>query len=147
MNVLVLYQSRKGHTRETAEAITHVLRAQEHTVKLKSVIEAGKADIEQADMLFIGTWVQGFILFGVKPTGADLWVPALPALEGKPTAIFCTYAFNPRSSLQQLADRLAKQGAKVIAKQAFQRNHNTDGIIEFVETAIKSADEKVAVYA
>ena len=78
MTVLVLYQSRTGNTRATAEAIAQAARDLKHEVVIKSVIEVVKSDVEQADALFIGTWVQGFILFGVKPAGATLWVPSLP---------------------------------------------------------------------
>ena len=84
MNVLVLYESRNGHTRDAANALAQAARDQKHTVTVKSIIEVRKADVENAQALFIGTWVHGLILFGVRPAGAELWVPNLPALEGKP---------------------------------------------------------------
>src|SRR5215213_7035809 len=104
MNILVLYNSRNGHTGLAAQAIAQAARDQHHRLNLRSVIEVQQADIENADVLFVGTWVHGLILFGVHPAGAELWVPALPSLEGKPIGIFCTYAFNPRASLQTLGD-------------------------------------------
>ena len=46
MNILVLYQSRSGHTRSTAEAIAHAASTLGHKVNIRSVIEVQKADIE-----------------------------------------------------------------------------------------------------
>jgi flavodoxin len=139
MNVLVLYQSRNGHTRAAAESIAQAARNLSHTVTLKSIIEVRKADIDAADALFIGTWTQGFILFGVKPAGADLWVPALPALNGKPVGIFSTYMFNPRSSLHALGDRLVAKGATIVGQHAFQRSQPDSGAVAFVEEVLQAA--------
>ncbi|MAS38007.1 MAG: hypothetical protein CL610_28690 [Anaerolineaceae bacterium] len=138
MNILVLYQSRKGHTRQAAEAIATAARSQNHNVVVKSVIEVRKVDVEAADVLFVGTWVHGLILFGVRPAEAELWVPALPALAGKPTGIFCTYAFNPRGSLTIMADLLTARGAKVTAQRAFHRSRPGHGADVFVREVLQS---------
>jgi len=138
MNVLVLYQSRSGHTRRAAEAIALTARGLNHTVNIKSVIEVHKDDIESADLVFIGTWVQGFILFGVKPAGAALWVRALPQFAGKPVGIFCTYAFNPHNSLQTFGKQLEKQGATIAGQHAFHRNRVNEGAVKFVQSVIDS---------
>lgn len=139
MHVLVLYQSRSGHTRSAAQAISQAVRDLNHTVSVKSVIEVQKADIENADLLFVGTWVHGLILFGVRPAGAELWVPALPSLEGKPVGIFCTYAFNPRRSLRILGDMLTARGATVLGQHAFHRSHTGDGAAQFVQSVLQPA--------
>lgn len=144
MNILVLYQSRSGHTQAIAKAIADFAGEQNHTVKLKSVIEVSKKDVEAADMLFVGTWVQGFILFGVKPAEATLWVPALPSLANKPIATFCTYAFNPRSSLQKLGGLLEDKGAKIIGQQAFHRNQSAEDTKPFVQSMLKLMSQKAA---
>jgi flavodoxin len=140
MNVLVLYQSRSGHTRGTAEAIAQAARHLNHEAVVKSVIEVSKADVETADALFLGTWVQGFILFGVRPAGAELWVPALPPLAGKPVGIFCTYAFNSRGSLPVLGAMLAARGATILGQRAFHRSRPSDGVEQFVENVLQSAE-------
>ena len=140
MNVLVLYQSRKGHTRAAAEAVAQAARDLKHEVAVKSVIEVLPADVEKADTLFVGTWVQGFILFGVKPAGAELWAPALPALDGKPVGVFCTYAFNPRGSLRMLGDLLAARGGTVVGQRAFHRSRTGEGVEPFVQSILKTAE-------
>lgn len=139
MNVLVLYNSRNGHTRSMAEAVAQAARDLKHNVTIKSVIEVRQTDIESADALFIGTWVHGLILFGVKPAGAELWVPALPSLEGKPVGVFCTYAFNPRGSLRALGAMLEARGARVVGQQAVHRSRPSEGAPGFVERVLKAA--------
>jgi flavodoxin len=144
MNVLVLYQSRHGHTREAAEAIAQAARSLNFQVVIKSVIEVRKADVETADALFVGTWVHGLILFGVRPAGAELWVPALPSLEGKPVGVFCTYAFNPRASLRTLGNMLAARGARIVGQRAFHRARPGDGAKQFVQEVLQSAERVLA---
>lgn len=144
MNILILYQSRHGHTRRAAEAIAQAARDLNHDVSIKSVIEVRKADVEAADALFIGTWVHGLILFGVRPAGADLWVPSLPPLDGKPVGIFCTYAFNPRGSLKQLAALLEARGARIVGEHAFHRRRPADFSGIFVEQVLQAAERALA---
>lgn len=140
MNVLVLYQSRKGHTKAAAEAIAQAARNLNHDVAVKSVIEVLQADVEKAGALFVGTWVQGFILFGVKPAGADLWASALPSLDGKPVGVFCTYAFHPRGSLRMLGDLLAARGGTILGQRAFHRSCTDDGAEPFVRGILQTAE-------
>ena len=140
MNVLILYQSRQGHTRSAAEAIAQAARDLNHHVNIKSVIEVHKEHVERADVLFIGTWVHGLILFGVRPAGADLWVPSLPPLDGKPVGTFCTYAFNPRGSLKMLGDMLTARGATIVGQHAFHRRHPEEDAAPFVQTVLHFAE-------
>lgn len=144
MNILVLYQSRSGHTRSAAEAIAQAARDLNHDVRVKSVIEVQKADVDSADALFVGTWIQGFILFGVKPAGANLWVPALPAMNGKPVGMFCTYLFNPRDSLRTLGNLLRGKGARIVGERAFHRSRYADGVKSFVQQVLQSVEHAPA---
>lgn len=145
MNVLVLYQSRSGHTYEAAQAVADAAAAYAPTmnVSVKSVIEVQSRDVDNADLLFVGTWVQGFILFGVKPAGADLWVPSLPKLDGKPVGVFCTYAFNPRGSLDKLSAMLQERGAVVVGRHAFHRSRTSEGAQAFVQGVMQSTKQTV----
>jgi hypothetical protein len=95
-------------------------------------------------VLFVGTWVQGMILFGVKPADAKLWVPSLPSLQNKPIGVFCTYAFNPRNSLNVLGDMLKARGATIVGQKAFHRNKPGDGARRFVESVLQSAKKSAA---
>ncbi|NLX09672.1 MAG: hypothetical protein GXY36_08455 [Chloroflexi bacterium] len=138
MNVLVLYQSRKGHTRAAAEAIAQAARQMDHAVTVKAVIEVRQEDVANADALFVGTWVHGLILFNVRPAGAELWVPALPPLEGKPAGVFCTYLFHPHNSLSKLAAMLEARGATVRGQHAIQRRNPGQGAEAFVQGVLQA---------
>ncbi len=144
MNILVLYQSRTGHTREVAETIKDVAQNQSHNVTVKSVIEVHQMDVDRADLIFLGTWVHGLILFGVRPAEAELWVPRLPSLEGKSVGIYCTYAFAPRHSLDTLAEMLIERGAIVVSQQAFHRNRTQDGVNQFVQRTLELSKREFA---
>lgn len=144
MNILVLYNSRTGHTRATAEAIGRAARREHHQAIVKSVVEVGPQDVAEADTLFIGTWVQGLIIFGVRPAGADMWVSTLPSLDDKPVATFCTYAFNPRGSLNKLGALLSARGALIIAQRAFHRTRNEEGVDEFFNHVLDMVEAKAA---
>ena len=140
MHTLVLYNSRTGNTRTTADAIwLEINQRPEHSATLKSIAEVMPKDVEEADVLILGTWIQGFILFGVKPAGAAQWVPALPPLNGKPVGIFCTYAFNPRSSLDAFADLISAQGGNVVHREAFHRRGLKMNIHIYVDRVLGAA--------
>jgi flavorubredoxin len=143
MNVLVMYESRNGHTRQAAEAIASAARKQQLDVKLKSVAEVSKLDVDLADVLFVGTWVHGLILFGVRPAGAELWGPSLPPLDRKPVGVFCTYRFNPRNSLNKLDDLLTSRGATVMGQHAFHSSQPASGADAFVREVVKAAERAV----
>lgn len=142
MNVLVLYQSRRGHTREVAEVIGQITRNLNHEAVVKAVSQVRASDVERADALFVGTWVQGFILFGVKPAEASLWVPGLPSLKGKPVGVFCTYAFSPAGSLRTLATMLEARGATIVGQHAFHRRRPRAGTESFVQQVVQMAKDK-----
>lgn len=140
MNVLVTYESRGGRTKRAADAIAEAARATGATVVVSPVSDATSERVEEADVLFVGSWVEGFIVIGVGPAGPALhWIATLPALGGKPAAVFCTYAFNPRGTLAKLEAALAKKGAKVIGARAFHRKAPGAGADGFVKEVLRAA--------
>ncbi len=145
MKVLILFNSQKGHTQAAAEAMAQAARSRGHDATIKAVSQTRASDVEQADVLFIGTWVQGYILFGTKPANATLWVPSLPPLQGKPVAIFCTYLFHPRSSLKTLGTMLEARGATIVGRQAFRRNRAVQGAEPFVRQVLEQAERDAAL--
>lgn len=137
MNVLVVYESRRGHTRRAAEAIADAVRSDGATVVVKSIDAFAADDVATADAMVVGTWVEGLIIFGVKPAGARRW--SLPSLAGKRAAVFCTYAFNPRRAVDTLADVVAGAGANVVARHAFHHRDPTSGAADFARELMGSA--------
>ena len=139
MNVLVTYESRGGRTRQVAQAVAEEVGRRGHEVAVKPMSDTTPEETANADHLFIGSWVEGFILFGVHPAhAASTWIAGMPTVDGKPASVFCTYAVNPRNSLTELSRGLQAHGAKVTATRAFHRSHTSDGVDSFVDAALSS---------
>ena len=140
MRILVAYESRGGTTRRTAEAIAAAARGAGHAVTVGPLADVAPADVSTFDAVFVGSWIEGFILFGVRPARAAIdWVRRLPPLERKPAAVFCTYAFNPRRSLEVLTAALEDKGARVVDGHAFHRRDAEAGVEGFVVRALAAA--------
>ncbi|MHB8244226.1 MAG: flavodoxin family protein [Acidimicrobiales bacterium] len=134
MEVLVAYESRGGQTRRAAEAVASAVRDRGSNATLKALSETTAQDVEQADAIAVGSWVEGLILVKVGPAKAALEaVGRLPAMEGKPAAVFCTYAVNPRATLATLRRSLEAKGAKVVAENASRRSHPGQGASDLAE--------------
>ncbi len=128
MQVLVAYESRGGHTRQAAEAIAVAIRALGSEATVKSLKETTADDVGRSDAIAVGTWVEGFLFFGVGPAKTALGgLRQFPSLEGKRAAVFCTYGLNPRDTLAVLGKALEAKGAKVVAENAANRSHPDRG--------------------
>ena len=141
MKVLVAYESRSGRTRRAAEAVAAAVRARGSDVTLKALSETTAEDTEHADALAVGSWVEGFIVAKVGPAKAALKaIERLPAMGGKPAAVFCTYAANPRATLATLRRSLEAKGANVVAENASHRSHPDRGAAELAERLCASPE-------
>ena len=134
MQVLVAYESRGGRTRRAAEAVAYAIGAFGSETTVKTLKDTTAEDVERSDAIAVGTWVEGFLFFGVGPAkGALEGIGRLPALTGKPAAVFCTYGLNPRNTLATLRKSLEAKGAKVVAENASHRSHPERGADELAE--------------
>ena len=141
MKVLVAYESRSGRTRRAAEAVAAAVRARGSDATLKALSETTTEDTEHADALAVGSWVEGFIVVKVGPAKAALKaIERLPAMGGKPAAVFCTYAANPGATLATLRRSLEAKGATVVAENASHRSHPERGAAELAERLCASPE-------
>jgi hypothetical protein len=116
MRILVLYESRRGFTLTVARAIRDELRSQGLPASTAPLGGVDAGTLAAADALIVGTWVAGKIVVGVgPPRDALAGITALPPLEGRPAAVFCTYDVAPRGTLETLAARLTapRYGARL----------------------------------
>ncbi len=125
MNVVVVYESLTGNTRRAAELIggaAHASGAQVsvHALTAQPVATLDLEAVAAADVIFVGTWVDGFVVFGMRP-GRATRLRNLPVLDGKRVAVFCTYAVNPGRTLRKIASILEAKGAAVVASRAIKR--------------------------
>jgi menaquinone-dependent protoporphyrinogen IX oxidase len=144
MKVLVAYDSRKGTTRAVAEWIARVATGWTPRVEVHPVGGVRPEEAAEADVLFLGGWVRGLLVVGVGPSGgASSWARALPSLEGKLAAVFCTYDVNPRQTLPILAAELRDKGAEVVAGHASRRRNRFAGVDDFTMAVMGEARSRL----
>ena len=132
MKVLVGYESRGGRTRRAATAIADACRAEGHDVTLLPLGQVGQSEVGQCDVAALGSWVEGFIVFGVKPArAATRWLDQAPPLAGKPAGVFVTHAVHPGGSLGVLRRGVQARGGKVVAEHASRRQNPEAGAAGF----------------
>lgn len=139
MKAVVLYESRTGNTRRAAEYVAGAVQAAGGEVTLRPVDDAPLDDIAAADIVFIGTWVDGAIIAGHRP-GGQRNLNRLPDLWDIPVAGFMTHAIYPGRVTRALARYLERKGANVVLARTFHRKRLPDGIAEFVADALAAAD-------
>jgi hypothetical protein len=143
MKVLVAYDSRKGTTRAVAEWIGRVATGRTPHVEVRPVGGVRPQEAAEADVLFLGCWVRGLIVVGVGPSdGALSWARALPSLDGKLAAVFCTYDVNPRQTLPILAAEVRAKGAEVLAGHASRRRNRFAGVDDFAMSVMSQAKSR-----
>jgi len=114
MRVLVLYESRRGFTLTVARRIRDELRDRGYETTAAPIRGVDAGTLAAAGAFVVGTWVAGKIVAGVGPARQCLeGIEALPPLDGRPAAVFCTYDVSPRGTLATLASRLSGRGARV----------------------------------
>ena len=148
MKVLVGYESRSGNTERAAKAIAAEAESLGHDVVCKPLADIRGHDVALAQVLFIGSWVKGFLIVGVGPAHKAMgYLESFSGLEGKQAGVFCTYALNPRGTLDKLRSFLASRGALVVGEKAF-RGHGTEtegaedfarGVLD-AETKLRSSE-------
>ena len=139
MKAVVLYESRTGNTKRAAEYVAGAVQAAGGEVTIRPVYDPPMDEIAAADIVFIGTWVDGAIIAGHRP-GGQRNLNTLPGLWDIPVAGFMTYAVYPGRVTRALARYLDRKGANVVLARAFHRKKLPDGIAEFVADALAAAD-------
>ena len=81
--------------------------------------------------MFIGTWVDGLVLFGHRPGRAGR-IRSMPVIDGKRVAAFATYAIHAGKALDRFARVLDERGATVVRLALLRRDRLEAGIAEFV---------------
>ncbi len=126
--VLVCYESEGGRTRAAAETIASQCDARGLDVTCLPIDQVGPREIAAADVLVVGTWVEGLVLARVRPARAmRAWIEGLPRLAARKVAIFCTYSVNPRGALEEMSRAIAGKGGAVVAREDFAASELDDG--------------------
>lgn len=132
MKAVVLYESLTGNTRKAGDLIATKL--QESGVGITDVCPVRRPDlaaIQSADLVIVGTWVHGLFVVGQAPWGVGA-LRSLPAISGKQVATYCTFALDPKNSLDKMAAALESRGGQVIGGLALHRSKLEAHSEEFV---------------
>lgn len=127
------YRSRTGNTEAAAEYIGGEFASRGHDVAVRPYDGIDFGEVAEADLVCVGTWVDGLVLFGHRPAETGK-LREIPMLWHKPTAAFMTYAINPGDCIDTFADWLETElGANVIAGEALKAKHIAQLAPKFVD--------------
>lgn len=132
---VVIYESRTGNTARAAGLIAAAAREAGAEVSVFPIQNIGLKDLAEADVVFVGTWVDGLVLLGHRPGGKGK-LRKLPVIDGKRAAIFMSYAVHAGKALDRFAGVVEERGATVVARQLFRRDQPQVGVEDFVHNAL-----------
>lgn len=131
----MIFESLTGKTRHTAEVIGRELAGAGVVTTVCNITDLDHRELALADLVVVGSWVDGAILFGQRPARAAR-LRGLPPLDGKRCAVYCTFAVNPGKTLQKMQAILDERGAEVVGGMAIKRTQLDTGAEEFVRRVL-----------
>ena len=94
MRAVVIYESLTGNTARAAQLVAEAVRAAGVEASVYDITNIGLKDLAEADIVFVGTWVDGVIIAGHRP-GRVGRLRAMPVIDGKRAACFMTISNRP----------------------------------------------------
>jgi flavodoxin len=132
---VVIYESLTGNTARAARLIAEAVAGEGIDVAIYPITGIGLKELASADIVFVGTWVDGLVLFGHRPGRAGR-IRSMPVIDGKRVAAFMTYAIHAGKALDRFADVLSERGATVVARTLLRRDRIEAGVEAFVRDAL-----------
>lgn len=149
--ILVGYASEGGTTARVANAIANRFVARGYRARALPVQRIGAPELARADVLIVGTWVEGLVVTHVHAARAmRTWLDELPHLAGRPVGLFCTYAVNAKDTLDEMRLAIETRGGRVVGAAHFSSselkgdalegpNSFASALLEYVEGARTSS--------
>ena len=133
MKIEIVYDSSTGTTAKAAQAMGKAMEAHGHQCRVQSVLQADPADVSDADLICVGSWVRGLFIIMQAPTeGTMQFIERLGNLAGKKALVFCTYKLATGSTLPRMAKALAGKGANVVGQFKYRGPEPDSKFISFV---------------
>jgi hypothetical protein len=136
MKVVVLFESLTGNTRRAAELIGGALHEKGAEVKVRPIDGFDFHELAVADLVVIGTWVDGLVVAGHRPGRAGK-LRKLPVIDRKKAAVYVTYAINPGKALAKTVKVVEGLGAEVVASAQLRRDRLEASVEPFVDEILK----------
>jgi flavodoxin I len=134
LRAVVIYESMTGNTARAARLIAATAREVGAEVSVFSIDAIGLKELAEADVVFLGTWVDGLVLMGHRPGRAGK-IRRMPVIDGKRVALFMTYAIHAGKALDRFARVAEERGAEVVGRALFRRDRLEAGVEDFVANA------------
>ncbi len=134
MDVAIIYESMTGTTKRAAFVIADELFRRGIPSRVFPTSGVDATYLAAADLVLIGSWTDGIIVAGQRP-GKRKKFAALPRIDGKPAAVFTTYAVNPGKVLDKLEQVVTDLGGTSLGGMAFKRN-NLEPARDFAERVL-----------
>lgn len=131
----MIFESLTGNTAKAGRAIAAGLAAQGIPAIACPITKVDYAALSRADLVVVGSWVDGLLLVGQKP-GRMGRIATMPALAGKKAVVYLTYAIDPGKSLQKLSDAVAARGADVLGGATIRRDKLDAGVADLVDRIV-----------
>ena len=135
MHAVVIYESLTGNTRRAAHALASGLDAAGITTVACPITDIDYQALQAADLVVVGGWVDGLLFVGQKPGRAGRFAK-MPALAGKRTVVFLTYAIDAGRALEKLSDAVAARGADVLGGITIRRDRLDAGVSDLVDRIV-----------
>jgi hypothetical protein len=139
VRAVVISESLTGNTRRAASFIARELTAQGVGAVACPITAIDYQALSAADLVIVGTWTDGVVLFGQRPGRAHR-LRAMPSIAGKKAVVFCTYAVDPGRTLDKLSDIVRDRGGDVIGGMAIRRNDLAGGARELVSRLMSAVE-------
>ena len=131
MKALVIYESLTGNTRRAAGMIVAELGRRGVAASASPITAIDYQALGEADLVIVGTWTDGLVLFGQRPGRAGR-LRKLPFITGKKAVGYVTYAIDCGSALEKLVAILEDRGGDVVGGMAIRRDQLETGTVDFV---------------
>ena len=142
MRALVIHESLTGNTRTAARHIVDELVREGWEASECSSREVDLPALQAADVLIVGSWVDGLFFVGQRPGGAGK-LSKLPLLGNKPTYVYVTFAIDPGKTLAKLTALIEDRHGDVVGGMTIRRNDLHDGAVEFAHRVVDAAKNDV----
>ena len=130
MKAVVIFESLTGNTRKAAGFIAAELERGGVSTTVSSITAVDYQALAEADLVVIGTWTDGLVLFGQRP-GRSGRLKKLPYITGKKCAVYVTYAVDAGNVLDKFVALMEDRGGDVIGGMAIRRNDLAGGAQDF----------------
>jgi hypothetical protein len=107
-----------------------------HEATVASITAVPMQALAEADLVVVGTWTDGLVLFGQRP-GRSGRLKKLPYMTGKRCAVFVTYAIDAGNVLDKFVSLMEDRGAEVLGGLAIRRDDLAGGSTDFVERVLE----------